>query len=602
MIRLLKLIAPFRWWIVAGVLLSFAVTGASVGLMAVSAYLISKAALARDMTDLAVWITGVRFFAVSRAALRYAERYVTHLATFRILTSLRVWFYRAIEPLAPARLAPYRSGDLLARVVADIETLENFYLRVVIPPLAAALVTLLACLLLGSFDVWLGVALLAFLLLTGVALPLASRWLSRQPAAEAIALRAELNATLVDDIQGIADLLACGQEEVYQARTLRLSQQLHQAQQRLAQVRGLGNGLAALCASLAALTVLFLAIPLVTAGQIDGVFLALLPLAAIAAFEAVQPLAHAWQTLESSQAAARRIFELVDAPGLSGRRVDGRASMGATGQPRTSAADLTVLDELADAPGLSGRRIDGGTSMGATGQPPTTAADLTVLDSGGLSIEIRDLRFRYAADEPLVLDGVSFSVPAGGRVAIVGPNGSGKSSLVNLLLRFWDYEGGTIHIGGRDLREMSGDEARGLLAVVPQHTHLFNATIRDNLYLANPDASDDELIAACQQAQLHDFIQSLPQGYDTLVGENGLLLSGGERQRLAIARAVLKDAPILILDEATSQLDALTEQRLLQSLAAFMSRRTTLLISHRRSGLAQFERIELEASSARNYT
>lgn len=566
MIRLLKLIAPFRWWIVAGVLLSFAVTGASVGLMAVSAYLISKAALARDMTDLAVWITGVRFFAVSRAALRYAERYVTHLATFRILTSLRVWFYRAIEPLAPARLAPYRSGDLLARVVADIETLENFYLRVVIPPLAAALVTLLACLLLGSFDVWLGVALLAFLLLTGVALPLASRWLSRHPAAEAIALRAELNATLVDDIQGIADLLACGQEEVYQARTLRLSQQLHQAQQRLAQVRGLGNGLAALCASLAALTVLFLAIPLVTAGQIDGVFLALLPLAAIAAFEAVQPLAHAWQTLESSQAAARRIFELVDAPGLSGRR------------------------------------IDGGTSMGATGQPPTTAADLTVLDSGGLSIEIRDLRFRYAADEPLVLDGVSFSVPAGGRAAIVGPNGSGKSSLVNLLLRFWDYEGGTIRVGGRDLREMSADEARGLLAVVPQHTHLFNATIRDNLHLANPDASDDELIAACQQAQLHDFIQSLPQGYDTLVGENGLLLSGGERQRLAIARAVLKDAPILILDEATSQLDALTEQRLLQSLAAFMSRRTTLLISHRRAGLAQFERIELEASSARNYT
>ena len=264
--------------------------------------------------------------------------------------------------------------------------------------------------------------------------------------------------------------------------------------------------------------------------------------------------------------------------------------MGATGQPHTSAADLTVLDV-----------VDGGTSMGATGQPPTSAADLTVLD-GGLSIEVRDLRFRYAPDEPLVLDGVSFSVPAGGRAAIVGPNGSGKSSLVNLLLRFWDYEGGTIRVGGRDLREMSADEARGLLAVVPQHTHLFNATIRDNLHLANPDASDDELIAACQQAQLHDFIQSLPQGYDTLVGENGLLLSGGERQRLAIARAVLKDAPILILDEATSQLDALTEQRLLQSLAAFMSRRTTLLISHRRAGLAQFERIELEASSARNYT
>jgi ATP-binding cassette subfamily C protein CydC len=304
---------PFRWWILAGVLLSFATTGASVGLMAVSAYLISKAALARDMTELAVWITGVRFFAVARAGLRYAERYVTHLATFRILTSLRVWFYRAIEPLAPARLMQYRSGDLLARIVADIETLENFYLRVVIPPLAAALVTLLACLLLGSFDVSLGVALLVFMLLTGVALPLASRWLSRQPAAEAIAMRAELNASLVDDIQGIADLLAYGQEQAYQARTLLLSQQLNRAQERLAMVRGLGNGLAALFTSLAGLTLLWLAIPLVTTGSLDGVFLALLPLTAIAAFEAVQPLAHAWQTLESSQAAARRIFELIDA-------------------------------------------------------------------------------------------------------------------------------------------------------------------------------------------------------------------------------------------------------------------------------------------------
>jgi ATP-binding cassette subfamily C protein CydC len=563
---------PFRWWILAGVLLSFAVTGASVGLMAVSAYLISKAALAKEMTDLAVWVTGVRFFAVCRAGLRYAERYITHLTTFRILTSLRVWFYRAIEPLAPARLAQYRSGDLLARIVADIETLENFYLRVVIPPLAAALVTLLACLLLGSFDVWLGVTLLVFMLLTGVALPLASRYLSRQPAAEAIALRAELNATLVDDIQGIADLLAYGQEEVYQARTLRLSQQLHRAQQRLAMVRGLGNGLAALFASLAALTALFLAIPLVTAGQIDGVFLALLPLTAIAAFEAVQPLAHAWQTLESSQVAAQRIFELIDA------------------EPA-----------VVDASGLSGRRVDGRTSVGGVEQPHTSAADLTVLSGCGLSIEVRDLRFRYASDEPLVVDGLNFSVPAGGRVAIVGANGSGKSSLVSLLLRFWDYEGGTIRIGGRDLREMPADEARGLLAVVPQHTHLFNATIRDNLYLANPDASDEELVAACQQAQLHDFIQSLPQGYDTLVGENGLLLSGGERQRLAIARAILKDAPIFVLDEATSQLDALTEQRLLQSLAAFMGRRTTLLISHRRAGLAQFERIDLEASTVRNY-
>ena len=531
--------APFRWWILAGVLLSFATTGASVGLMAVSAYLISKAALVTDTADLNVIITGVRFFAISRAALRYAERYVTHLATFRILTRLRVWFYRAIEPLAPARLMQYRSGDLLTRIVADIETLENFYLRVVIPPLAAVLVTILGCAILGSFDVWLAVALLAFIVLTGVILPLASRWLSRQPAAELIATRAELNASLVDEVQGIADLLAYGQEDAYQARALSLSQQLNRVQERLAAIRGMGNGLAALFTSLAALTVLFMAIPLVTAGKIDGVFLALLPLTAIACFEAVQPLAHAFQMLESSQAAARRIFELID-------------------------SEPAVIDPVAPAP------LDL-----PSDQPP--------------AIEVRDLRFRYSPDEPPVLDGVSFSVPAGGRVALVGANGSGKSTVVNLLLRFWDTDEGTIRIGGRELHTIRADDVRGLLGVVPQHTHLFNASIRDNLYLANPEASEADLIAACQQAQLHEFIQGLPQGYDTLVGENGLLLSGGERQRLAIARAILKDAPILILDEATSHLDALTAARVWQALDRFMAGRTTIIISHQRANLAHVD-------------
>jgi len=537
--RLLKLMAPFRWWILAGVLLSFATTGASVGLMAVSAYLISKAALVTDTADLNVIITGVRFFAISRAALRYAERYVTHLATFRILTRLRVWFYRAIEPLAPARLMQYRSGDLLTRIVADIETLENFYLRVVIPPLAAVLVTILGCAILGSFNVWLAAALLAFIVLTGVILPLASRWLSRQPAAELIATRAELNASLVDEVQGIAELLAYGQEDAYQAGALSLSQQLNRLQERLAAIRGMGNGLAALFTSLAALTVLFMAIPLVTAGRIDGVFLALLPLTVIACFEAVQPLAHAFQMLESSQAAARRIFELID-------------------------SKPAVIDPVAPA-------------------PPDQQFNRP------LPIEVRDLHFRYAPDEPPVLDGLSFSVPAGGRVALVGANGSGKSTLVNLLLRFWDTDEGTIRIGGRELHTLRADDVRGLLGIVPQHTHLFNASIRDNLYLANPEASEADLIAACQQAQLHEFIQGLPQGYDTPVGENGLLLSGGERQRLAIARAILKDAPILILDEATSHLDALTAARVWQALDGFMAGRTTIIISHQRVNLAQVD-------------
>ncbi len=529
--------APFRWWVLLAVLLSFATVGSSVGLMAMSSYLISKAALTSEQADLALAITGVRFFALARAAFRYAERFISHTATFRILTYLRTWFYTAVEPLAPARLQQYRSGDLLTRIMADIETLENFYIRVIVPPLAAALVTLFATLLLGSFNIVLGLALLFFLLLTGLMLPLVTRWLSRNPAAQMIASRAELNATLVDGVQGIADLLSFGQEERYQEQAANLNHKLNQEQERLAKIRGISSALAALFTSLAALTVLWLAIPLVTGGQIDGVFLALLPLTAIASFEAVQPLSQSLQFLESSQAAGKRIFELIDAP-------------------------PAVTDPEHHSP-----------------RPSSS------------SIELSNVSFRYAAADPLALDKLSFHLPSGGRLALAGPSGSGKSTLVNLLLRFWDYDEGQIRLGGRELREYQADDCRQMMAVVSQQTHLFNSTIRDNLYLANPDASEEALDQACRLAQIHTFIQGLPEGYDTLIGENGMLLSGGERQRLAIARAILKDAPILILDEATANLDSVTEKQLWAALDSYMNGRTTLIISHRTAVLPPVDQL-----------
>ncbi len=524
--RLLRLIAPFRWWVALAVLLSFATIGSSVGLMAMSAYLISRAALAVSVTDLSLAITGVRFFAIARAGLRYAERVVTHTATLRILPRLRVWFYAGIEPLAPAGLTGYRSGDLLARIVADIETLENLYIRVVVPPLAAVLVTLFACLILGSFDAMLAVALLVFLVLTGLVLPLVSQWLSRQPAAGLIAARAEMNAALVDEIQGMADLVAFGQERAFQARSLRLGQELNRQQERLALVRGMGNGLAALFTSLAGLTVLGLAIPLVSSGQINGVYLALLPLTAIASFEAVQPLSQALQYLEASRAAGARLFALIDAP-------------------------PAVVDPPHPSP-----------------QP---------LNYG---IELKEVRFAYAPEGPAVLDGVSLRLAPGETVALIGASGAGKTTLTNLLVRFWDYQEGSILLGGRELREYQAEDVRALIGVVSQHTHLFNTSVRDNLLLADPDASDETIMAACRQAQIHDVIAALPLGYDTPIGENGLRLSGGERQRLAIARVLLKGAPILILDEPTAHLDALTARRVWEALQPFMAGRTCLVITH----------------------
>jgi len=404
-----------------------------------------------------------------------------------------------------------------------------------VPPIVAVLVTVLGAILLGSFAPVLGLALVGFLVLTGVVLPLASRRLSREPAGALVATRAALGAMLVDEIRGIADLVAFDEGDRHRARVLAIGRELDRTGERLAVARGLTTALSALFTSLAGVTVLAIAIPLVTGARLDGVFLALVPLAAMACFEAVAPLSLSVQLLDGTEKAAARLFELVDA-----------------------------TPEVTDPPVLE------------AADPPVPAALPTSHE-----IEVRGLRFRYGIDEPYVLDGLDLTVRDGGSVALVGPSGSGKSTLVSLLLRFWDYREGEIRIGGRDLHDYRVEDVRRMLGVVSQQVHLFNATIRDNLAVADADATDERMEAACRMAQLHDTIVALPDGYQTRIGENGVRLSGGERQRLAIARAILKDAPILVLDEATANLDVLTERRLLESIAPFMAGRTTLVISHR---------------------
>jgi ABC-type multidrug transport system fused ATPase/permease subunit len=276
---------------------------------------------------------------------------------------------------------------------------------------------------------------------------------------------------------------------------------------------------------------------MVSQGELDGVYLAVLVLATIASFEAVIPLPEALQHLESSLTAARRLFELIDA--------------------------RPAISEVAT--------------------PSPTPHHF--------GLDIKNLSFRYNENEPDVLQDISFTLAPDQRVAIVGPSGAGKSSLVNLLLRFWDYQNGTIELGGHDLRRYHPDDVRQLISVVSQQTHLFNGAIRDNLLLARPEVSEAELVRATKQAHLHEFIQTLPNGYDTWIGEQGLRLSGGERQRLAIARALLRDAPILILDEATAHLDPLVEIEVMRDIQRLMTGRATLLITHRLLGLEAIDEI-----------
>ncbi|MBN1135081.1 MAG: thiol reductant ABC exporter subunit CydC [Anaerolineae bacterium] len=529
--RLLRLMAPFTGWTILSILLGVATIGSSIGLMTLSAYLIARAALHPSIADLSLAIVGVRFFGIARGLFRYGERYLAHHLTFRLLARLRTWFYAALEPLAPARMLHYRSGDLLARIVADVETLDNFYLRAIAPPAVALLVAALAAGLVGRFDPRLAIALLTFFLAAGIGVPLLARQLSRSTGQRMVRLRAALSATLVDGIQGMAELLAFGQEQRHLDRAQALRREMTDLQARMARIAGLHQALTSLLTSLATVTLVALAIPLVRDGQMDGVYLAALALAVLSSFEAVLPLPAAFQYLDNSLEAARRLGEIL-------------------------AASPAVTD------------------------PP---APWPTPDS--YDLQVKDLSFAYEPGERPALDGVSFYLPHGGQLAIVGSSGAGKTTLANLLLRFWDCQAGQVRLGGRDLRDYNQQQVRRLIAVVAQHTHLFNATIRDNLLLARPEADQADLVQATRQAQIHDWIASLPEGYDTWIGEQGLRLSAGQRQRLAIARALLQDAPILILDEPTANLDALAEREILTTLQGLMAGRTSLLITHRLLGL-----------------
>ncbi len=523
------------------VLLGALTVGSNVGLMGTSAFLISAAALHPELGTLDVAIVGVRFFGIARGVFRYAERLASHNVTFRLLARLRIWFYQRLEPLAPARLMQYHSGDLLSRIVADVETLENFYVRVVSPSMVAVLIAAGMTVFFGQYSTGLAWTYLAFMLLLGLGVPLLAATLSRSLGAQAVSRRAAMQTRLVDGIQGLADLLAFGRGSDYALRLGEEGKFYGDTQRRLASLTGISSGLTVLLANLGMLVVLGLTIPLVGSGRIPGVLLAVLALAASAGFEAVMPLPLAAQTLSSSSQAARRLFEIVD-------------------------AEPAVVDA-------------GNAQQG--------------LESHSLlsTLSVSNLSFTYPGSRDFALQGINLSLAPGKRIAIVGPSGAGKSTLANLLLRFWDYSDGQITLAGRELHAWPQDRVRRQIGCLSQKTWFFNDTVRNNLLLASPAATQAEIEAAARRAQIHDFILGLPQGYETIIGERGLRLSGGERQRLAIARLLLKDAPILLLDEPTANLDTLTERRILDTLFSLVDGHSLLLITHRLVGLQQMDEI-----------
>ena len=543
--RLLSFLRGSWGWVALSVLLGALTVGSNVGLMGTSAFLISSAALHPELGTLEVAIVGVRFFGIARGAFRYTERLTSHNVTFRLLARLRIWFYQRLEPLAPARLMKYRSGDLLSRIVTDVGALENFYVRVVSPTLVAVLIAAGMTVFFGIYSAGLAWIYLVFMLLLGLGLPLLAAALSRHLGAELVSRRAGLQSRLVEGIQGLADLLAFGRAADY-ARRMQAEERVYGAtQRRLAALTGLSTGLTVLLVNLGMLAVLVLTIPLVGSGRIPGVMLAVLALAASAGFEAVMPLPLAAQTLSSSTQAARRLFEIVD-------------------------AEPAVSDQPSALSYLRAEEMD---------------------HAGPPALEFSQLNFVYPGSCEPALHGIDFSLLPGKRIAIVGPSGAGKSTLANLLLRFWDYSEGQILLAGRDLHELPQEVVRRQIGCLSQRAWFFNDTIRQNLMLARPAGSQTEIEDAAAHAQIQEFISGLTKGYETVIGERGLRLSGGERQRLAIARLLLQDAPIFLLDEPTANLDTLTERHILDTLFSLARGRSLLLITHRLVGLENMDEI-----------
>ena len=523
--RLGALILRHPWRLLAAVAAAAATVLAGVGLMTSSGYLISAAALRPPILDLILVLVAVRFFGISRAALRYLERLIAHDLTFKLLLQLRVWFYDRLEPLAPARLMGLRSGDLLGRIVGDVERLQEVYLRVLAPLLVAMIVTVTVSAALAWFDTQLALVTFLFLALNGIGVPLGVRRLARGLGRRQVALRAELNAFLVDRLQGVQDLLAFGLEHDSAGQLEHLNRELESLQRRQARITGLQDSLSHLSAWTGLWTVLWVAIPLITQGQLEGVLLAFLALGVLSSFEAVQNLGTAFQHLEASEASAARLFQVID----------------------------------------------------QTEPAPVPTAPQTLPDTDDIRFE--NVSFAYET-RPILAE-IDFILPTGRKLAVVGASGSGKSTLLHLLVRFQDPDHGRITLGGTDLRALDPELLRTRFAVLGQDAHLFDTTLRNNLQLARPNASDSELIAAVEQAGLGAWLRALPDGLDTWCEERGSRFSGGERRRLSLAQALLKNAPILVLDEPLANLDGVQEHRLLDTVAAVGQRCSILMVTHR---------------------
>jgi thiol reductant ABC exporter CydC subunit len=569
--RTLALARPAAGRLVLATLLGAGAVGAAIGLIATSAWLISRSSERPEESAVAVAIVGVQFFALSRGLCRYGERLVGHDAAFRVLADLRVRIYERLERLAPLGLPAFRSGELLARLVHDVDSLQDLLLRVVPPFAIAALVGA------GTVGVvWLvlpaaGAILLAALLLGGVCVPWLTGTLAARAEVRQAAARGELTASVVDLVEGAPELVVNGAAAAQLGRARAADAEVTRIARATARTAGVGQGLTTLCSGLAAWGALLVGVAAVRAGTLNGVWLAGLALIPLVAFELVTSLPVATQTLQRVRRAAARVFEVLDAPPPV---VEPAHPVALSSSPRRSSPPPSAQPSASLA----------STSNGRPAAPAPPAAH-------GHVLRVRGLRSRYPGATRWALDGIDLDLAPGRRVAVVGPSGAGKSTLAGVLLRFLPYEGGSVTLDGVELADLAGEECRRVVGLVAQDAHVFDNTLEENLRLARREATREQLCEVLAKVRLLDWIEQLPKGLSTELGERGARMSGGQRQRLALARALLADFPILILDEPGEHLDTETADAILADLLALTRNRATLLITHRHADLAEMDEV-----------
>jgi len=529
-----------QWhWLAGGILLGLLVIAANVFLLALSGWFIASMAVA-GATGMSfnyqLPAAGIRALAIVRTLGRYAERLVTHEAALRVLADLRVWFFRRLTPLAPAGLERYAAGDLAGRLRSDVDALENLYLRIIAPLVTGLLSMFCGIAIVALWSRSVAGVLLVALATTGLLLPLLVRRLAQKPGEAAAALAGDLRIALTESIEGYEELQILGAADRQTGELTRLSARLVAAQQQLVRIAALGQAGGVACSGIVLAAVLALAGSQVADGSLPGPTLVMLLLLSAALFETTALLPAALQAAPATLASLRRILEVAMTP--------------------------PPIEE------------------------PSKPCSCPILP---LPISLYGVRAIYSPEHS-ARQQFFLKVAAGERVALIGPSGAGKSTIMELLLRFRPYTG-TIRIGDAELRDIEDETVRHLITSLPQAPHLFNASIRDNLLIARPEATDDELASAICDAGLTEWITKLPEGLATQVGEQGHLVSGGEARRIALARTLLRDTPIVLLDEPTEGLDAARERQVVARLAERLAGKTVLLATHRRACLALAERV-----------